>query len=431
MYKAIARQYDAPFRDFNYAANAFGRDTAFQGACRELLETIARSQRSPLFNAVLIDEAQDLPPEFFKLVYQVTAEPKRIVWAYDELQNLSEEQMPTTTELFGTTEEGDDLVRLANTDGQAAQDIVLPICYRNSPWALATAHALGFGVYREGGLVQYFDDPVLWQRIGYRVAAGTITAGRDVSLDRSPDSYPQYFIELLNPDDAVLLKAFSSASQEDAWIAEQIGINLHEDELECDDILVVLPDAYTSKRRATRLSAALANLDINSHLVGVASSVDEVFVGDSIAIAHIYRAKGNEAPMVYVVDAQYATGQGNAVSRRNTIFTAITRSRAWVRICGWGERMIAVEDEVNKTRDHRFSLQFKVPTNKQLATMRRIHRERSDAEVHKIEKVTRSFEEMIELLDKGEIELAELPPRVRAQIVRLAQSTNSDPDDDE
>jgi len=63
--------------------------------------------------------------------------------------------------------------------------------------------------------------------------------------------------------------------------------------------------------------------------------------------------------------------------------------------------------------------------------MRRIHRERSDAEVHKIEKVTRSFEEMIELLDKGEIELAELPPRVRAQIVRLAQSTNSDPDDDE
>ena len=38
-------------------------------------------------------------------------------------------------------------------------------------------------------------------------------------------------------------------------------------------------------------------------VVGVSTSVDEVFQSGSIAIAHIYRAKGNEAPMVYAIDS--------------------------------------------------------------------------------------------------------------------------------
>ena len=55
---------------------------------------------TPIFNAVLIDEAQDLPPEFFQLVYLFTKDPKRIVWGYDELQKLSEAAMPSTDELL-------------------------------------------------------------------------------------------------------------------------------------------------------------------------------------------------------------------------------------------------------------------------------------------------------------------------------------------
>lgn len=422
IYKRIARWFDAPFRDYNYAASTFGRDLAFQGVCKELLEVVTTTQRRPIFDAVLIDEAQDLPPEFFRLVFNVTNDPKRIVWAYDELQNLTESEMPTTSELFGTTESGDELISLSAPSGQARRDIVLPVCYRNSPWALATAHALGFGIYREGGLVQYFDDPSLWERVGYTVTSGKFQAGRRIELERSPNSYPDYFTDLLTPTDAVVLKTFASLREEDIWIAEQIEKNLLEDELEYDDILVVIPDALTSKRRASRLSTALAHRQIASHLVGVSSSVDEIFVKDSIAIAHIYRAKGNEAPMVYVVDSQYAAGPGRAVFRRNTIFTAITRSRAWVRICGFGDTMEAIKDEVEEVRAKNFKLSFKVPSQAQLANIRRINRDRSDEEVRVLEQATRTLSELMRLFESGELDINDLPPRVRTQIVRLARA---------
>jgi superfamily I DNA and RNA helicase len=132
-------------------------DDAFQGICQELLE-IARARKvEPIFHAVLIDEAQDLPPEFFQLVYLFTRNPKRIVWAYDELQKLSESVMPDTDELFGTGSKGESLVSLESPSDAPRRDIVLPVCYRNTPWSLATAHALGVGVYRVGGLLQHPD----------------------------------------------------------------------------------------------------------------------------------------------------------------------------------------------------------------------------------------------------------------------------------
>lgn len=62
----------------------------------------------------LIDEAQDLPPTFFQLLYKFTSEPKRIIWAYDELQRLSEASMPTTSEIFGTKSDGTPLVKITN-----------------------------------------------------------------------------------------------------------------------------------------------------------------------------------------------------------------------------------------------------------------------------------------------------------------------------
>ncbi len=42
------------------------------------------------------------------------------------------------------------------------QDVVLNTCYRNSRPILASAHALGFGIYRDQGLVQMFDESQLW-----------------------------------------------------------------------------------------------------------------------------------------------------------------------------------------------------------------------------------------------------------------------------
>jgi superfamily I DNA and RNA helicase len=431
-YKTIAAAMGAPFRDFNYAVSTYGRDDAFAGVCRELLEISNERTFAPIFDAVLIDEAQDLPSEFFQLVYRFTKPPKRIVWAYDELQNLSEAAMPATDELFGVDAAGESLVELSLSEEGPATDIVLPVCYRNSPWALATAHALGFGIYRsDGGLVQFFEGVELWEQIGYEVVSGKLRPGRRVTLRRRPESYPAYFPDLLAPEDAVMLRTFKTELEQDTWVATQINTNLKRDELDIDDILIVLPDAYTSKRRATRVSRALAQQGIESHLAGVGSSVDELYVSGSVAIAHIWRAKGNEAPMVYVLDSQYGAPKFNAVARRNTLFTAVTRSRAWVRILGWGPEMAQVANEVQRVQEADFTLAFTVPTASQLEKIRRLNRERSREEVAKLRRVSRSLDEAFRAVEGEEIDLEDLPVEVRRRLKKLIKAGLLDNEDED
>jgi superfamily I DNA and RNA helicase len=421
VYSMIAAALGETPRDFSYARGKYGIDGAFQGVCQELLEIARTRSVSPIFDAVLIDEAQDLPTEFFRLVYLFTREPKRVIWAYDEMQKLSESAMPDTDELFGTGSQGDSLVSLESGPDSPRRDIVLPICYRNTPWALATAHALGIGVYRAGGLLQHPDEPGLWREIGYEVVHGRLQTGRRVTLARRTDSAPEYFSRLIAPEDAVAIATFNDEQEQDAWVAAEIVRNLGSDELDPDDILIVLPDTYRAKSRAPRLMRELGRLNVVSHLVGVTSSTDSVFRTGSIAIAHIYRAKGNEAPMVYALDSQYAAPDFNAVSRRNTLFTAVTRSRAWVRIAGWGPSMAPVAVEARTVVEKMFRLEFKVPTSSELAALRHIYRVRAVEDEESVRRATEGLSVFLEAIDRGEMDFQDLPPAMRTRLVRLQQ----------
>jgi superfamily I DNA and RNA helicase len=144
MYTRLADALGVQPVNFGVAERKYGRDGAFEGVCQELL-TVAKAQDvAPIFDAILIDEAQDLPPSFFRLLYVFTKDPKRIVWAYDELQKLDESEMASVAELFGTTATGDPVVNTTNRQGEPRRDVVLPVCYRNTPghWQPHTPSAL-------------------------------------------------------------------------------------------------------------------------------------------------------------------------------------------------------------------------------------------------------------------------------------------------
>ena len=195
IYSEIARALQRSVRDFASAKSQFGVGKAFYGICDELLSAAKeRSDIPDLFDVVLIDEAQDLPRPFFELIFLVTKRPKRIVYAYDELQNLSDYAMVSAEDLFGRKANGHPNVRLRNEPGKPKRDIILPVCYRNSPWSLTVAHALGFGTAREAGLIQMFDDPSLWTEIGYESVENNVLAqGQEVSLRRSNKATPGIF----------------------------------------------------------------------------------------------------------------------------------------------------------------------------------------------------------------------------------------------
>ena len=72
----------------------------------------------------------------------------------------------------------------------ARKDILLPVCYRNTPWVLTVAHGVGLGVHRPGGLVQFFEDPAILEEVGYEVVTGELRHGEKVAIERKPTSYP-------------------------------------------------------------------------------------------------------------------------------------------------------------------------------------------------------------------------------------------------
>lgn len=376
------------------ARNRYGSQRAFAGICDELAAAL-HGRNVETFDAVLIDEAQDMPPAFFRIVDSLTKNPKRIIYAYDELQNLSETTVATPTELLQRE------VTLVNAANAPRQDIILPVCYRNTPWALTLAHAVGFGLFREQGIVQHFDDPAMWEDIGYQVQEGTLTAAADVTIERAAQSYPGFFKDLLTPDDAVRHEWFGTKEAQYKTIAQQIRGDIDEGELEPDDIMIILPDSISQKKDFFELRQHLDSYKIDSNLAGITNDVDEFTQPGSVTVSGIFRAKGNEAPMVYIANADYCAAGYDLIRLRNVLFTAITRSRAWVRVFGVGERMVLLQSELDKVTTSQYKLQFKVPTTDDLAKVRRINRDRTATEKTQIRKAEQSLGDVLRLLKEG------------------------------
>jgi superfamily I DNA and RNA helicase len=268
---------------------------------------------------------------------------------------------------------------------------------------------LGFGLSRDRGMVQHFDEPSLWVDIGYMVEKGPLDYGQDVVLARGPRSYPLFFEKLLTPADAVHSQAFNTKDEQYAWIAEQVARNLKEDELDADDILIVLPEPITQRDEYYSLRRHLDSRGIPSSLAGVTNDRDQFSQSGIVTVSGIYRAKGNEAPMVYIANSDFCVVGHELIRLRNILFTAITRSRAWVRLCGTGLSMTTLQKEIDAVVNSGYKLVFRVPTQEQLAAMRRINRDRTAEEKSQIRKAEKSLEEVLDLVKRGVISPDAMP----------------------
>lgn len=407
IYSEIAHSIGLVPTNFANAKFKYGIDEAFSGICNELNKLVPDNFK-PLYDLLLIDEAQDMPASFFKLVYKCVKKPKRIVWAYDELQNLSASIMPSIGEMFGFDENAKPLIELKNEPNAAMQDIILPMCYRNPPWVLTLAHSLGFGIYRDH-LVQHFDALNLWEDIGYQKVKGSLAFGRKVTLSRRLNATPKYFYDLLKPEDVIKTKCFDDVDTQFDYIAKQIQNNIVEDELDPDDILVIFPSVISAKKQYQRFAQHLFRYSISSILAGVTNERDIFRIPGSVSCSTIYRAKGNEAPMVYIVNSDYCYDGIELIKLRNTLFTAITRSRAWVRIYGVGKTMLGLIDEIKKFLAKDYVLDYKIPTKKEMEKLRTINRDRNASETRKIEEAQRGIKSLLEMIEKGELDASQIP----------------------
>lgn len=416
MYYTFCGTNNIEYFDYMSARKQFGSADPFGEACNKALKEATNTK--PLYDVILVDEAQDFSPAFLRLCYEMLRDPKRLVYAYDELQNLRLQSLPSPEQIFGVDDNGVPKVKFRpSEDGQPEQDIILEKCYRNSRPALVTAHALGFGIYRksdsekESGLVQMFDQSALWEEIGYNIADGSLEDGKHVVLERTSKSSPEFLEKHSDIDDLIIFKSFKTKEEQDQWVANEIQTNLEKDELRPDDIIVINPNPLTTKTNVAAIRSLLYQKGIQSHTAGVDTAPDVFFDenNDSVAFTGIYRAKGNEAAMVYIVNAQTCfEALFDLAKIRNQLFTAITRSKAWVRVLGVGSQMDGLIAEYQNVKKHKFTLDFIYPTKAQRDHMNIVNRDMSEAEKNKIKKSKGNIASLIEELESGNIYIEDL-----------------------
>ena len=416
IYHEFCRLHGVEYLDFRSAAGRFPKGKEFAKICEKALDETENIKQ--IYDVILIDEAQDFSPAFLKLCYEFLKEEKRLIYAYDELQNLSGESLPSPEIIFGMNEDGACKVRFDDANhADVRNDIILEKCYRNSRPVLVAAHALGFGIYRKPvsqdrhqqsktGLVQMFEHSHLWKEIGYRSESGELKEGASVALSRSEKNSPLFLENHSGIDDLIKFKFFDSEDDQTNWLIDEIRKNLENDELRHDDIVVINPDPRTTRKKVGPIRRRLLEMKINSHLAGVDTDPDTFFQTDdtSVTFTGIYRAKGNEAGMVYIINAQDCnTGSFNLASIRNRLFTAITRSKAWVRVLGIGGDMKALMNEYDQLKDNDFKLRFIYPDSEQREQLQIIHRDMTGAERHRLRGRQRSLSELIEDLETGAV----------------------------
>ena len=359
IYHEFCRENNAEYLNLGAARRRYLGDV-FGAVCDHASDQVREAKE--LYDVILVDEAQDFSPAFLRLCHRMLTDPKRLVFAYDELQRLSGTSLPSPADIFGDANLGGTSGQLDNVgDEPHRNDIILEKCYRNSRPVLVTAHALGFGVYRqppagsETGMVQMFDRTELWTDVGYRVQGEPLGDGQEVTLYRPADTSPPFLENHSDPDDLIQFITFDDEFQQAQWLAEEIRKNLTDDELRADDIVVINPNPRTTRANCGLPRELLAHMNINSHVAGEDTHPDTFYMADteSITFTGIYRAKGNEAGMVYVIHAEdcHSTA-GNLATLRNQLFTAITRSKAWIRVAGIGPAtVLAVKKDGQFRRD--------------------------------------------------------------------------------
>lgn len=416
IYYQFCSAHDIPYFDFSTAKTKFASGREFAGVCEHALGQAHESK--PLYDVLLVDEAQDFSPTFLRLCYELLDDSKRLVYAYDELQSLSGESLPSPEEIFGKKADGSPKVPFDNTRSDRPQrDIILAKCYRNSRPVLVTAHALGFGIYREvkesnkSGLIQMFDYPQLWEEIGYRSQDGELEEGSPIILYRPEETSPKFLENHSALDDLIQFIHFDSEEDQTHWLTEAIKRNLEEDELRHDDIVVINPDPLTTRRNVGPIRRCLLEMDIQCHLAGVDYGPDTFFQPDtkSVTFTGIYRAKGNEAGMVYIINAQDCHSTAwNLASIRNRLFTAITRSKAWIRVLGIGSGMKELKKEYAKLKGRDFELRFTYPTEEQREQLRVVHRDMTTSERNQLKSRQKNLDDLIKDIESGSVHIQDL-----------------------
>jgi len=387
-----------------------------------------------IYDAILIDEAQDFGPNFLKLCYDILKEPKRLIWAFDEAQSLRNLEVPKPVNIFGTDDNGELKVDLRGVyKGGIRKSHVMRKSYRSPREILMSAHIFGMGLKRKAGAVQAITTQEGWENIGYEVIEGDFRdVGETVKITRPISNSPH---PLRNEESAkpfINLHKFNDRESEINKVVESIKNDIQKDDLNPEDIIVIIltkspkKDKENSSEETNKEKnipqQVVGNEDITEDNVNIVSKLESKLTEENIevefswrgdrnifsqknrvTISGIFQAKGNEASQVYLMafDRAGTNKEKSLLQRRNEVFSAITRSKIWCNISGVdrGEKIFTEMEEIldDVRREGEPIIEFKAPDPNSL------EKELSDETIKTtLDDYKDDENEILKLIEKGE-----------------------------
>ena len=105
----------------------------------------------------------------------------------------------------------------------------------------------------------------------------------------------------------------------------------------------------------------LSALGIHSIIVGTDVGKDIFKVPGHVTISTVFKAKGNEAQMVYILNFEESEIEEQIIQSRNMAFTSMTRTKGWLNITGTGDIMKGLIKELDTILNMYPKIEFTVP----------------------------------------------------------------------
>jgi superfamily I DNA and RNA helicase len=258
-----------------------------------------------------------------------------------------------------------------------------------------------------GTIVQMLESSDHWEDVGYKVNTGPLEIGQLVQVTRPDANSP---ISIKDVDGTKLIDHFvaKNLDVEVAWVVSEIekflalGLNP-------EDILVISLDDRNAKAYFRAVSTALAEKEISTNNV-IADPFNEppFSIQDKVTLSTVYRAKGNEASVVFGLGVEAVSPRSRG--GRNKLFTAFTRTKAWLRASGIGAGATRIFDELDAALEKSPTIEFIMPDPAEIDTIQRGFSKKqeiaNDAKrkfIDDLRKAGFSEEEIVDELSSGEV----------------------------
>lgn len=256
--------------------------------------------------------------------------------------------------------------------------------------------------------------------------------GQEVTLRRSSDNSPHVLEQLAGYHNLVKNKVFGSRQQELDWIIQDIIKNINEEELSPDEIAVISLRAYAKgeekyqnlvKEEFAYIQEGLNCNSIQSSIIGKDCNIDVFKVKKSVTITHVFRAKGNEASLVYVYGfEEVETSKVEDIIRmRNTAFTAMTRTKGWLVLTGVGSIAQKLFQEIDSILEEIGKVKFIVPDMNKI--QRNLETYENRRRRKRINKATKNVAKLLET--REDVDFDDLPKNQQEQLLKwISKSKN-------